>query len=69
MMAWLRRLLSRRTPPPENFYQRLHDAKINALAQTEASQRATKRLYDQASRDFSETLHVPPLWRREGRHP
>ena len=70
MMAWLRRLFSARTPPqPENFYQRLHDATVNARAQTRASQRATQRIHAQASRDFSETLRVPPVWRREGGQP
>ena len=67
MMAWLRRLFSTQpSPPQDSFYQRLHDAKINALAQTEASQRATRRIREQATRDFADTLAVPPIWHREG---
>ena len=68
MMALLRRIFQRSPtyPIPENYYERLHEANVNARAQLEAAQRSTRRLREAASRDFADTLAVPPFWHREG---
>lgn len=45
MMAWLRRIFHRPPPDTEDYYERLHDASVNARAQMAASERATRRVH------------------------
>lgn len=68
MLGWLKRVLwpCRLSHHRElrEFTQRMREARMFGIEQQRASRVAQRSI--QPTRDFSDTLAVPPVWRKEG---